>query len=70
MAAAETLKGSLIEQRFKIKIVGPSPAFYEKSRDKYHWQLVAKAKDRGELIKAINALPANWTYDIDPLNLL
>ncbi len=54
----------------RIELVGPSPSFYEKSGGKYHWQLVIKAKDRRELLKVIPLLPANWTHDLDPLNLL
>lgn len=53
-----------------IEIIGPNPAFAEKARGKYHWQLVIKAIDRQILIDIIKDLPANWSYDIDPMNLL
>lgn len=51
-------------------IEGPAPAFYEKIRNKYQWQAIIKARERIELTKIINTLPANWSYDIDPTNLL
>lgn len=54
----------------QVQIIGPTPAFHEKIAGKYQWQLVAKAKQRGELLELIKALPANWTYDIDPTDLL
>jgi primosomal protein N' len=53
-----------------IIIEGPTPAFHEKAQDKYQWQLVVKAKDRGQLLKVIAMLPSGWSYDIDPMNLL
>lgn len=54
----------------RILIDGPTPAFYEKTAGKYQWGAVIKAKDRGQLVEAISRLPANWSYDIDPSNLL
>jgi primosomal protein N' len=57
--------------KLKINLSDPSPSFYEHSHDLYHWQLVLKAKDRKELLKSLKALPpGNWTYDLDPANLL
>jgi primosomal protein N' (replication factor Y) len=69
-SAANDLKLRLQSENIKVEIVGPSPAFYERQRGNYHWQLLIKAKDRSELLKVINGLPANWTYNIDPVNLL
>jgi len=68
--AAEALVYELREQHLPVFIVGPSPSFYEKSAGEYRWQLIIKAKDRSQLIKVIDLLPANWTYDLDPTNLL
>ena len=68
--AATDLRHKLGADHYKIQIVGPSPAFYEKSRGSFHWQLVIKAKDRAELLKIIASLPASCKYDIDPINLL
>ncbi len=57
--------------KLKVNLSDPSPSFYEHSHDLYHWQLVLKSKDRKELLKALKALPnGNWTYDLDPANLL
>jgi len=54
----------------RIVVDGPMPAFHEKAGGKYQWQLILKAKDRSQLVQAISQLPANWSYDIDPSNLL
>ena len=67
---AAKLADQLSRQSLRIQIIGPSPAFHEKIGGKYQWQLVIKAKQRGELLKVIGLLPAGWTYDIDPADLL
>ena len=69
-AAADKLKDSLQRSGLKIRVEGPAPCFYEKFQGKYQWQLIVKATERGELLKTIKLLPANWSYDIDPLDLL
>lgn len=68
--AAEDLKAAIIRDGYKVRVEGPAPSFYEKFQTKYQWQLVIKATERGELLKIIDELPANWSYDIDPLDLL
>ena len=69
-AAAEKLKLALQTAGLKIRVEGPAPSFYEKFQGKYQWQLIIKATERSELLKVIAKLPANWSYDIDPLDLL
>lgn len=49
---------------------GPAPAFHEKQSNKYRWQIIAKAKERSRLLELIANLPAGWTYDIDPADLM
>lgn len=67
--AAEKLRDE-IAGRYKIRVEGPAPAFYERFQGKHQWQLVVKSVDRGELLRVIEHLPANWSYDIDPMDLL
>jgi primosomal protein N' (replication factor Y) len=69
-AAAEKVVAELRTSGLRLIIDGPTPAFYEKIAGKYQWQATIKAKDRSQLILAIKQLPANWSYDIDPSNLL
>lgn len=69
-SAAAKLKDQLLQSGLPIEVIGPAPRFHEVSGGDYHWQLIVKAKQRSALISVINQLPANWTYDIDPLNLL
>lgn len=69
-ASAEKLKTQLQTSGLQVRIEGPAPSFYEKIQQKYQWQLVVKAVQRSELLKIVADLPANWSYDIDPLDLL
>lgn len=69
-AAAEKLAKKLQDHQLAIQIDGPAPAFHEKVQNKYVWQLIIKSKQRSELLRVIELLPADWSYDIDPANLL
>lgn len=53
------------------RIVGPAPAFYERTRDTYRWQLIIKSPSRAGLLELIRHVPlARWQVDIDPGSLL
>lgn len=60
----------LIKDQPGIQILGPAPAFAERLHGDYHWQLIVKSKSRARLIEVARQLPAGWTIDLDPLNLL
>jgi primosomal protein N' (replication factor Y) len=68
--AAQDISQQILQQGYSIEVSGPSPAFIERAHGKYRWQLVVKAKQRAELIKVIKLLPKNYSYDIDPSDLL
>ncbi|HEY5152893.1 MAG TPA: primosomal protein N' [Candidatus Saccharimonadales bacterium] len=68
--AADKLKSDIEDAGHRVRVEGPAPAFYERFQNKYQWQLVVKARDRSELLKVIGQLPANCSYDIDPMDLL
>jgi primosomal protein N' (replication factor Y) len=69
-SAAAKLKHDIEHSGTRVMVEGPAPCFYERFQKKYQWQLVVKAVERSELIKIIRSLPANWSYDIDPVDLL
>jgi primosomal protein N' (replication factor Y) len=54
-----------------VEILGPTPAFYERQRDTYRWQLVLKSPHRHELIALLEHVPRmHWQFQLDPLSLL
>lgn len=54
-----------------VEILGPTPAFYERQRDTYRWQLVLKANKRSRLIDALQYVPtSHWQFELDPTSLL
>lgn len=67
---AERLKHEIETAGHKVRVEGPAPSFYERFQNKYQWQLVVKAVDRPELLKVVAELPANVSYDLDPMDLL
>lgn len=66
--AAEQFAGTLNQPN--IIVEGPAPSLHQKIGGKYQYQVVIKAKQRSELLQIIAQLPANWSYDIDPVDLL
>ncbi len=53
------------------QIIGPSPAFRERVAGKFQYQIIIKSSNRAQLLKIIeDHLPANWSFDIDPMSLL
>jgi primosomal protein N' (replication factor Y) len=54
-----------------IQILGPTPAFYERQRDTYRWQLTIKSPKRTALVEILPLVPAtHWQYELDPISLL
>lgn len=60
----------LIKNQPGIQVLGPAPAFAERLHGKFHWQIIIKSKDRSKLVHIAKILPAGWTIDLDPINLL
>lgn len=55
----------------EVQILGPTPAFYERQRDTFRWQLVLKSPKRSHLVAIIPLLPkTHWQFELDPLSLL
>lgn len=54
-----------------LQLFGPAPAFYERIRDTYRWQLVVKSPKRSRLLDAVRLIPTrNFTHELDPPGLL
>jgi len=65
---ARTLRTNFVSD---IEVLGPTPAFYERQRDTYRWQLVVRSKKRTRLVEALQFLPpTHWQFELDPISLL
>ena len=65
---AKILRQSLPDS---VEVLGPTPAFYERQRDTYRWQLVLKSTKRSELVEALQHVPStHWQSELDPMSLL
>jgi len=65
---ARTLKSKLDKD---VTILGPTPAFYERQRDNYRWQLTIKSPKREHLIQVLSFVPkTHWQSELDPTSLL
>ena len=54
-----------------VRLLGPTPAFYERQHDTYRWQLVLKSPRREYLIDALKHVPVvHWQSELDPQSLL
>lgn len=73
--AAQVSAQKFIDELIKIKGVeplGPVPAFYERVRGRWRWQIVIKSTDRKKLQTIAKNLPktGKWSFDLDPASLL
>jgi primosomal protein N' (replication factor Y) len=58
-------------EQSSIKILGPTPAFYERVRDAYRWQIIVRATSRNELVRIAADIPfAHWQAELDPVSLI
>jgi len=54
-----------------VSVLGPTPAFYERQRDLYRWQIVVKSPVRKNLAEVAKlATPPHWQSELDPTSLL
>ena len=54
-----------------VRLLGPTPAFYERQHDTYRWQLILKSPKRDHLIAALQHVPTtHWQTELDPTSLL
>ncbi|MBK8796491.1 MAG: primosomal protein N' [Anaerolineales bacterium] len=50
-------------------VLGPAPAFFERYRGYYRWQLILRAPDPSAVLRGLE-IPFGWRVDVDPLSLL
>lgn len=74
IAAAQKLASQLRHNYGQsIKLLGPAPAFYERLRGQYCWQIVVRASKRTVLTKIVSQVASstgNWQIELDPISLI
>ena len=73
MDLAERLERLIHERGLgETDLVGPAPAFMERLRGQYRWQLIARGPDLRPLLYALapDDLPRGWSVDVDPASTL
>lgn len=70
--AARELQRTLAKHAEASTVVhGPFPAFYERVRDSYRWQIIIKSSSRSELLRLARFIPpTKWQFELDPTSLL
>lgn len=54
-----------------VRLLGPTPSFYERQHNTYRWQLILKSPKREHLIAALKHVPTtHWQTELDPTSLL
>ncbi|HEY7349690.1 MAG TPA: primosomal protein N' [Ktedonobacterales bacterium] len=53
-------------------LVGPAPAFMERLRERYRWQIIVRSPDLRPLLREVapEELPRGWSVNIDPMSTL
>jgi primosomal protein N' (replication factor Y) len=52
-----------------LNIIGPAPAFIQRLRGHFRWQLVLRGANPSALLEKV-AIPQGWLVDIDPVSLI
>jgi primosomal protein N' (replication factor Y) len=50
-------------------VMGPAPAFFERFRGSYRWQILISAPDPAAFLRGID-IPFGWRVDVDPAGVL
>jgi primosomal protein N' (replication factor Y) (superfamily II helicase) len=73
-----TVLGERLERLIRVHdlpetdLVGPAPAFMERLRGAYRWQLILRSPDPRPILRALAStdLPRGWSVDVDPASTL
>ncbi|HET9112080.1 MAG TPA: primosomal protein N' [Ktedonobacterales bacterium] len=73
MALADALERVIQARRLPATdLVGPAPAFMERLRGRYRWQIILRGPDPLQALRALppDALVPGWAIDVDPATSL
>ncbi|HXK32784.1 MAG TPA: primosomal protein N', partial [Dehalococcoidia bacterium] len=70
---AMRLKRALLQRRAELgddtQVTGPSPAYVQRLRGRWRWQLLLRGREPAALVRGF-VLPPEWAVDVDPVSLL
>ncbi len=52
-----------------FEVMGPAPAFFERFRGSYRWQILVSAPEPAAFLRGID-IPFGWRVDVDPVGVL
>ena len=52
-----------------VEVIGPAPGMPERVRGRYRWHLLLRGRQLHRFLEAVH-LPANWSIDVDPAQVL
>ena len=52
-----------------MEVLGPTPAFVQRLRGRYRWQLVLRGTEPEIFLGSID-FPSGWAVDIDPMSMV
>jgi primosomal protein N' (replication factor Y) len=65
------LHQAIRDMSLPLSVNDPTPAFYERLKGLYNWQIIVKSHNRSHLVEVVKNLPkGDYSYDLDPINLL
>ena len=53
-----------------LRVLGPAPSFYEKTNNKFSWQVILLSSNRATIVDIVKKLPTDFYYDLDPVSFL
>jgi primosomal protein N' (replication factor Y) (superfamily II helicase) len=56
-----------------VEVIGPAPCFVARMKNRYYWQLLARAspaQGSQQLHALLDSVPPGWVIDVDPVDLL
>ena len=51
-----------------ISLIGPSPAFFQRLKGKFRWQIILRGHEPALFLSPIS-IPQGWTIDVDPIGI-
>lgn len=69
---SEKLKMAILQMKFEnsVKLMDPSPAFIEKQRGFYVYNIILKIMSDFKISDILKFIPSNWMIDVEPKSIL